>query len=135
MKKVWMLQVFGVLLIVLSVISFIYCSDYADKSFDKYERYYHSENYSSLNKNAYVGGDAYNYIINGTYFTAFAVYSVGFGIGGAIFLTMGLLLIGLGVSYNQTSAEYWALLQEIKQGIKDAALNAAPPREDDIPEI
>ena len=134
MKKVWMLQVFGVLLIVLSVISFVNCADYADKSFDKYEHYYNSE-YSSLTKNAYVGGDAYNYIINGTYFTAFAVYSVGFGIGGAIFLTMGLLLIGLGASYNRASAEYLALLQEIKQSIKDKALNASLPKEDDIPDI
>lgn len=27
--------------------------------------------------NAYVGGDAYNYIINGTYFTAYAVMGTG----------------------------------------------------------
>ncbi len=28
--------------------------------------------------NSYVGGDAYNYIINGTYFTAYAVLGMGF---------------------------------------------------------
>lgn len=39
--------------------------------------YYNSENYPSLNRNAYVGGDAYNYIINGTYFTGYSVIGVG----------------------------------------------------------
>ena len=29
------------------------------------------------NVNAYVGGDAYNYIINGTYFTAYSILGVG----------------------------------------------------------
>lgn len=32
---------------------------------------------SENNVNAYVGGDAYNYIINGTYFTAYSVLGVG----------------------------------------------------------
>ena len=39
--------------------------------------YYNSEDYYSLNKNAYVGGDAYNYIINGTYFTGYSVIGAG----------------------------------------------------------
>lgn len=39
--------------------------------------YYNSENYYSLNKNAYVGRDAYNYMINGTYFTGYSVIGVG----------------------------------------------------------
>ena len=43
------------------------------KGFDYKNNYYQSEHYSSLNKYAYVGGDAYNYIINGTYFTGFMV--------------------------------------------------------------
>ena len=34
--------------------------------YDKLTNYYYSDTLSSLNKNAYVGGDAYNYIINGT---------------------------------------------------------------------
>lgn len=45
---------------------------------DKIANYYNSENYSSLNENAYVGGDAYNYIINGTYFTGYAVKGMGY---------------------------------------------------------
>lgn len=43
--------------------------------FHKILVYYNSENYPILNKNAYVGGDAYNYIINGTYFTGYCVLS------------------------------------------------------------
>lgn len=43
------------------------------KGIDKMTNYYNSEYVTSLNKNAYVGGDAYNYIINGNYATAFFV--------------------------------------------------------------
>ncbi len=39
---------------------------------DKISSYYNSDTYYSLNKNAYVGGDAYNYIINGTYFAGYS---------------------------------------------------------------
>ena len=42
------------------------------KGYDKITNYYNSD-YSMLNKNAYVGGDAYNYIINGTYAAAYFV--------------------------------------------------------------
>lgn len=36
--------------------------------------------------NAYVGADAYNYIINGTYFTGYSVLGVGSAIIGTMFL-------------------------------------------------
>ena len=39
--------------------------------YDKLTNYYNSENFPRLNRNAYVGGDAYNYIINGTYFSGY----------------------------------------------------------------
>ena len=48
------------------------------KGIDKMTNYYNSENFPSLNVNAYVGGDAYNYIINGTYATAFFVLTAMF---------------------------------------------------------
>lgn len=47
-------------------------------AYDKIDNYYNSETYPSLNENAYVGGDAYNYIINGTYFTGYAVQGMGY---------------------------------------------------------
>lgn len=42
--------------------------------------------------NAYVGGDAYNYIINGTYFTGHSVLAMGFGIMGTIFFLTATIL-------------------------------------------
>lgn len=47
-------------------------------AYDKKDRYYNSESLTSLNENAYVGGDAYNYIINGTHFTGYMVQGMGF---------------------------------------------------------
>lgn len=45
---------------------------------------YSNSEYSSHNVHAYVGGDAYNYIINGTYFTGLSVIGVGFMISAVI---------------------------------------------------
>lgn len=45
---------------------------------------YNNSDYEDINENAYVGGDAYNYIINGTYSTSFFALSSGFFIGGMI---------------------------------------------------
>lgn len=55
---------------------------------DKMTNYYNSENYPSLNVNAYVGGDAYNYIINGTYATAFFVLTAMF-----VLAAIGLMIL------------------------------------------
>lgn len=41
------------------------------QGFDKKDNYYQSDYSWSSNVNAYVGGDAYNYIINGTYFAGY----------------------------------------------------------------
>ena len=66
------------------------------KGIDKMINYYNSENYSSRNVNAYVGGDAYNYIINGTYATAFFVLTAMF-----VLAAIGLMLLHY-ASRNQT---------------------------------
>ena len=65
--------------------------------FDKKNNYYSSENFYSLNVNAYVGGDAYNYIINGTYFAGYlalagALFTCGCicGVGGLLFEKGGI---------------------------------------------
>lgn len=62
------------------------------KGYDKITNYYNSD-YSMLNKNAYVGGDAYNYIINGTYAAAYFVLAAGFLISGIVCMAAGFLLI------------------------------------------
>ena len=49
------------------------------KGHDKMTKY-------SYSKNMYVGGDAYNYIINGNYATGFFVLSVGFLMTGTLFI-------------------------------------------------
>ncbi|MDF2649547.1 MAG: hypothetical protein K0Q73_5352 [Paenibacillus sp.] len=43
------------------------------EGFDKKLHYYSNEKFPELNQNVYVGGDAYNYIINSNYFTAFGL--------------------------------------------------------------
>lgn len=58
---------------------------------DKMVNYYSSELYSSLNKNAYVGGDAYNYIINGTYATSYFVLALLFAVLAVGFIVAGYL--------------------------------------------
>lgn len=59
-------------LILLALVCFIVSGVFFQKGYSVKNNYYNSD-YSSINKNAYVGGDAYNYIINGTYFTGYSV--------------------------------------------------------------
>lgn len=58
---------------------------------DKMVNYHSSELYSSLNKNAYVGGDAYDYIINGTYATSYFVLALLFAVLAVGFIVAGYL--------------------------------------------
>ncbi len=51
--------------------------------------YYNSESYYGLNKNVYVGGDAYNYIINGTYFVGYSVIASASALGSLIAFCTG----------------------------------------------
>ncbi len=62
------------------------------KGYDKMVNYYNSEYSTSRNVNAYVGRDAYNYIINGNYATGFFVLSMGFMTTGTICLTCGFMI-------------------------------------------
>lgn len=55
------------------------------KGFDKMNHYNGPEEIGEY-VNVYVGGDAYNYIINGTHATAYYVQGVGFFISGTIIL-------------------------------------------------
>lgn len=75
-KKHWEKAVCVALGLVTALTLFLGVSSLA-AGFDKIENYYNAEEYSFLNENAYVGGDAYNYIINGTYFTAYSVQGMG----------------------------------------------------------
>lgn len=87
--------------------------------FDKKDAYYYSE-YSSLNKNAYVGGDAYNYIINANYFTGYVV------LGGIAILSAVLLICTSIYLKNQ---------EILSDRISDSGLNAANDITDELPPI
>lgn len=59
------------------------------KGFDYKENYRNIDDRPSLSVNAYVGGDAYNYIINGTYFSGFMALGGAAGLGTIILICAG----------------------------------------------
>ncbi len=58
--------------------------------FNKLTVYENSEYYWEDNQNAYVGGDAYNYIINGTYFSGYSSLSGAMIISATVSFVAGL---------------------------------------------
>lgn len=73
--------------ILVAVIFLVVSGVFFYKAYDVKTNYYNSEDFYSLNENAYVGGDAYNYIINGTYFTGYAVIASAFLVSGILLIT------------------------------------------------
>jgi hypothetical protein len=61
--------------------------------FDKKNNYVNSTSVLIESRNAYVGGDAYNYIINGTYFIGYSVIGGSLYIVSAVLITGGLLIL------------------------------------------
>ncbi|WP_255293871.1 hypothetical protein [Bacillus toyonensis] len=59
---------------------------------DRIEGYYYSEYSSELSKHAYVGGDAYNYIINSNILTGYFTLSVSFFVAGTMLIATGSIL-------------------------------------------
>lgn len=82
------LKVLAILFIVLGIIM-LSVGFYKKNSYKNPDSEF---SYSKTSINAYVGGDAYNYIINGTYFTAYAVMGTGCFIISAITGTAALFL-------------------------------------------
>lgn len=78
MKK--RLSVISIVLFSLSLVAFIMGLWAIGTGFNKKDSYYNSEYSYRASVNAYVGGDAYNYIINGTYFAGYC------SLGGALFV-------------------------------------------------
>lgn len=73
--------------ILVAVIFWVVSGVFFYKAYDVKTNYYNSEDFYSLNENAYVGGDAYNYIINGTYFTGYSVIASAFLVSGILLIT------------------------------------------------
>ncbi len=84
-KNAKVLNVLAVVFIIISVIMVF-------KGFDKMTNYYNSDSYYSKNVNAYVGGDAYNYIINGTYSTSYFTLAAGCMISGILCIVGGMII-------------------------------------------
>ena len=99
-------------LVLIGLLAIIASAFFFYQAYDKYTNYYNSEVLTSLQKNAYVGGDAYNYIINGTYFTGFSVLGVGS-------LLLGMLCIGIAYLSSQMK-ESKVELQSIFKKIGEA---------------
>ena len=76
---------------VLSGISFSFSLIFLYMGFDKIYSYDNGELYPYTYHNAYVGGDAYNYIINGNYATAFFVLTLTFAMLGIGFCILAYL--------------------------------------------
>ena len=72
----------------LSSISFIISAIVLGLGLDKMFNYDSGEYYPYEYHNAYVGGDAYNYIINGNYATGFFVLSTMFALMGIGFIVL-----------------------------------------------
>lgn len=76
---------------VFSIISFIVSGIMIYLGYDKKTNYFSSTISSSLTKNAYVGGDAYNYIINSSYSTGYYVLALLFVVIGIGFIIASYL--------------------------------------------
>lgn len=72
----------------LSSISFIISAATLGMGLDKMFRYDNGEYYPYEYHNVYVGGDAYNYIINGNYATGFFVLATMFALMGIGFIVL-----------------------------------------------
>ncbi|YAR63965.1 hypothetical protein ACUIAK_18685 [Bacillus cytotoxicus] len=81
--------------IIWAVIFYILSAVLLNMGIDRIEGYYMASEYSDLNKHAYVGGDAYNYIINSNLLTAYFVLSATFFIGGTLFIVTGAIIKAL----------------------------------------
>ena len=79
-KKVWLY---------LSILSFAAAIAFLVLGFNRMTVYDSGESYPYEYRNAYVGGDAYNYIINANYSTAFFVLT-------ATFVTLGIGFVVIG---------------------------------------
>ena len=82
-------KVFSIICILLAGFLFYQGVIFLNDGMDKKDNYYNSD-YSSVN--AYVGGDAYNYITNAGYFSGYSALAGSMFICSAIFLAMSLII-------------------------------------------
>lgn len=88
---------------VVAVIMFIIACIMLYKGYDKMTNYYNPDSIYLDSVNSYVGGDAYNYIINGNYATGFFVLAIGSAISG--FICLGTSMIMETISNTKVKVE------------------------------
>lgn len=76
---------------IMSIASYVISTVFMGTGFYKMLVYESSESYFATPKNAYVGGDAYNFIINSNFTIAFFVLATLFVILGSTFMIVGVL--------------------------------------------
>lgn len=102
-------------LLIVAAVFYIISGIMLYKGYDKMVNYYNSEYSISNNVNSYVGGDAYNYIINGNYATGFFVLSMGFMMTGTIFLSSGFVITAIYNTKN-TEGDNGTIFAQIQEG-------------------
>lgn len=83
--------------IVIAFLFYVAAAFLIFKGSDKYLNYVNEDPeemglYAADSVNAYVGGDAYNYIINGTYMTGFFTLAAGLIVAGTVFVLLHFFL-------------------------------------------
>lgn len=74
--------------LIIAIVMVVFASIILYKAYDVKNNYYSSDSNYSLNKNSYVGGDAYNYIINSGYFSGYMSMSGSLYVVSSIFVAL-----------------------------------------------
>ena len=91
------------------MLTFLAGSYFCYEGYDKKNHYENSEYSWRENINAYVGGDAYNYIINSNYYTGYNVLGIGCFLISLLGLT-GSAILGRLDESNMQSEEYYEFI-------------------------
>lgn len=101
--------------------------------FDKMHNYVSADSYREEPHNAYVGGDAYNYIINGTYAGAYFSLSAGFLVSSTLCFLGGYIIEALEDADRKRKDSN----DELIKAIKDSNISKSPEQlfDNRLPEL
>lgn len=117
---------------ILSGISFFVSLIFLYMGFDKIYSYDNGELYPYTYHNAYVGGDAYNYIINGNYATAFFVLTLTFAMLGIGFCVLAYMT-KMSASFTATTTSSEACIDDSSENIEATSLLVENPESANMP--
>ncbi|MFC3804020.1 hypothetical protein [Cohnella sp. GCM10012308] len=93
---------------------------------DRFKNYYMSENYSSLNKYAYVGGDAYNYIINTNLMNGYFILAAAAFIAGTLLLGIGFVVHAIYKHQEDAAVNHIQLKKQIVASAAPTPVTVVP---------